>query len=136
MCVVSSDEELGLSGEGAFEDAVVIIFVGDHVDLLCGVNKMGNGADGPDPRVGVLFTEAELLPQNTVELGQDKRRDEQVELPSADAGQDLIRLAPWKREGRDEHVGVQDDAHNNGGSYLRTAWTSRSTSSSVRIPSA
>lgn len=89
----------------------------DHVDLLCGVNKMGNGADGPDPRVGLLFAKAELLPQDTVQLGQDKRRGEQVELPSADAGQDLIRLTPWKGEGRDQDVGVEDDPHEKGGLF-------------------
>jgi hypothetical protein len=105
MRFVSSDEELGLSGEGTFEDAVVIIRGGDNGDPFCGLNKMGNGADGPDPSVGFLFAKAELFLQNTVELGQDKGGEEKVDLPSADARKELVRLAPWKGKGGDQHVG-------------------------------
>ncbi len=135
MLLVSSDQELGLSRESAFEDAVVIILGGDNAGPLCGLNKMGNSADSPDPSVGLLCAEAELLPQNTVELGQDKRADEQLDLPSADARKDVIRPAAWKGKGGNQDVGVKDDPHERR-DYLRTVWTSRSTSSSVRIPSA
>jgi hypothetical protein len=49
MRFVSSDEEVGLSREGTFEDAVVIILGGDNGDPLCGL-------DDPHERGG-LFTD-------------------------------------------------------------------------------
>lgn len=86
MRVISGDEELGVSRDRAFKDAVVVVLGNNHVDPLCGVNGMGNGTDGFDLSVGLLSAEAELFPQNTVELGQDERTDKQLKLPSADAG--------------------------------------------------
>lgn len=116
MRFVSSDQKLGFGCDSAFEDAVVVILGGDDGDPLRRVHKMGDGSDGVDPRVRLLFGKAKLIPQNTVELGQDKRGDEQVDLPPADARKDLVGLASREGEGGDQDIGVQDDSHGAGGS--------------------
>jgi len=80
-------------------------------DPLRWLDQMGHGAHSLDQNGGLLLVEAELLPQNAVELGQDERRDEKVDLPSADTRKDLIRLAPREDKGGDQHACVEDDAH-------------------------
>jgi hypothetical protein len=111
MGFVSGDEELGLSREGTFKDAVVVILGGDNGDPLGRVDQMGHGADSPDPSVGLLLAEVELLPQNTGQLGQDKRGEKKIDLAAPDARKELIRLAPWKGKGGDQHIRIEDDPH-------------------------
>jgi hypothetical protein len=115
MLSVSGDEEFGLSRKGAFKDAIVIIHGCDDRDPLCGLNELCHGADGTDPSIGLPFGEAELLAQKTVELGQNRRGDEKLDLCSADAIKELVRLAAGKGKSGDQNVGVQDDPHRGGG---------------------
>lgn len=135
MRFVSRHEDIGSSSESAFEDPVVIIVGCDDVDLLRGLNHTSKGADSPDSSVGLPFAEAELLPQNPVELRKNERGEEQLHLPSPNVIKNLVRLATRENKSGDQNVGVQDDPHRIA-DYLRTAWTSRSTSSSVLIPRA
>jgi len=114
MLFVSSDEELRLSRKSTFENSVVIILSADDANPFCGLNEMGNCADCSDPSVGLLFAEAELVLQNTVQFGKDKRGNEEIHLSSADAIKDLVGLAARKGKGGNQYVGVKDDPRGRG----------------------
>ena len=101
MRFVSRHEDIGSSSESAFEDPVVIIVGRDNVDPLRGLNHTSNGADSPDSSVGVLFAEAELLPQNPVELRKNERGEEQLHLPPPNTKKNLIRLATRENKSGD-----------------------------------
>lgn len=111
MGFVSSDEELGVSRDGTFENAVVVFFGGDNGDPLGRLNQMGHGANGPDPSIRLLFAEVELLPQHTAQLGQDKRGEKKIDLTSPDGRKESIRLAPWKGKGGEQYIRIEDDPH-------------------------
>jgi hypothetical protein len=53
----------------------------------------------------------ELLPWHTGQLGQDKRGEEEIDLAAPDGRKKLVRLAPWKGEGGDQHVCIEHDPH-------------------------
>src|ERR1700693_5472270 len=78
MLFITSDQELSLSRSNTLQDAVIIIVGCHNGNPLCGCNQIGNGTDRIDPNVRLLFSEAEFLSQNTVELGQDERGDEKL----------------------------------------------------------
>ncbi len=78
MLFVSSDEKLGSSSEGTFEDAVIVVVGCDDVQLLPGLNDMGNGANGLDSIVGGLFAEAELFPENPVKSLRTRSSSERI----------------------------------------------------------
>ena len=99
MLFVSGDEEFGLRCKGTLEDTIVVIHGCHHRDPLPGFNELGDRADGFDPRIGLSFAEAEFLLQDPVELRQDERREEKLQLCSADAMEELVGLAPGKGEG-------------------------------------
>ena len=111
MLFITSDQELSLSRSNTLQDAVIIIVGCHNGNPLCGCSHMGKGTDRIDPNIRLLFSEAECLSQNTVELGQDERGDEQLGFSSADAIKDLIRLAPREGQGGDQDIGVKDNPH-------------------------
>jgi len=114
MFSISGDEEFGLSCKGALEDTIVVVHGCHDRDPLSGFNELGDRADRPDASRGLPFGKTELLLQNAVELGQDERRDEKLQLPAADTIEELVGLAPGKSEGGDQNIGVQDNPHEEG----------------------
>lgn len=52
-----------------------------------------------------------LLPQNTLKFGKDEGRQKKGDRSVAHPGQNLIRFAVWKRQGRNQDIGVHNDPH-------------------------
>jgi len=101
MRSVSCDEELGVSSNRAFQNAVVIVVSGDNSDPLGRMHQMGHPADRPDTRRHLLFAQAKLIPQDSLGLGEDRGGHVQIQLSAAGASQDLVGLAPWEGQRRD-----------------------------------
>ena len=98
-------------GEGAFEDAVVVVLGDDEGDPLHGLDHGRHASDGGDTVIRLPLAETKLLAEDSLELGEDEGRQKQVHLTPTDAVEHLIRLAAGEGERGEQDVRVQDDAH-------------------------
>jgi hypothetical protein len=114
MLFISGNKKVGLSSQSAFQDAIIIVLGLYDANTFGRIDQVRNRTDATDPNLRLLLAKAKLLSQDTIEFGENERRDEKLQFPSPDILDDLIRLTPGEGKSRDQDIGIEDNPHRGG----------------------
>ena len=99
MLFISGNQIVNLSGKGALDDAVIVIFGSNNADALRRFNKLGKRTNEPHSRDGFSRAETELLPQDAIEFSENESRGVEFDFSAPDTKEDLVRFAARESQG-------------------------------------
>lgn len=111
---ISGNEKVGLGSQSAFQDTVIIVLGLYDGNTLGRIDQVRNRTDAADPSLRLPLAKAKLLSQDTIEFGENEGRDKNLQFPSPDMLDDLIRLTRGEGKGRDQDIGIEDNPHYGG----------------------
>lgn len=111
MAEVARDDVLGLGGEGAVEE-LVVVGVGAGVAGRGGVDAVGDGQQGADGLFEGFAVFGEFLALGDIAVfGFEGLGDGDFELAGEGLGDDLRLVAAGLPAGGDQDIRVEDNAH-------------------------